>query len=250
MLFITVHCEGGTTEAIPVFDFSLAGRHASLAMTVVRSLFVFVLTWLLVFSLQAQEAPRFQDEVNALVAGDSAINKKKVILFTGSSSIRFWKDISTYFPKKNILNRGFGGSEMSDLIDYVDKLIVAYKPRQIFIYEGDNDIGYGKNPDDVLKQADQLLTLIRQKLSTKVQVVFISPKPSLARWQLKDKYVYFNRQLNAWTKQQKNVAYVDVWNPMLDSNGVVRKDLFIEDGLHMNKAGYDIWANVIGPYIK
>ena len=201
-------------------------------------------------SLSAQEPIRFQDEVNKLIAGDSAVSKKNIILFIGSSTIRFWKDLNTTFPDRNILNRGFGGSEMSDLIKYVDKLVVPYHPKKIFIYEGDNDIGYGKNPDDVLKQANQLLLLIREKLPKRTQVFFISPKPSIARWQLKDKYEYYNRELEKWTKQQKKVIFIDVWKPMLDTDGNVMKDLFIGDGLHMNSKGYEIWAKVIGPYIK
>ena len=201
-------------------------------------------------SLWAQEPLRFQDEVNKLVAGDSAVGKKNIILFIGSSTIRFWKDLNTTFPDRNILNRGFGGSEMSDLIKYVDRLIVPYHPKQIFIYEGDNDIGYGKNPDDVLKQANQLLLLIREKLPKRTQMFFISPKPSISRWQLKDKYEYYNQELEKWTMQQKKVIFIDVWKPMLDTDGNVMKDLFIGDGLHMNSKGYEIWARIIGPYIK
>ena len=127
---------------------------------------------------------------------------------------------------------------------------MRYNPKQIFIYEGDNDISAGKCPDEILKEADELLSLIRKKLSWKVEVVLISPKPSLVRWQLKDKYLDYNRKLKEWSKQQKNVTFIDVWTPMLDAEGNVMKDLFIEDGLHMNRNGYDIWARVIGEYIK
>ena len=198
----------------------------------------------------AQDSLRFQKEVDKLIAGDSTVNKKNLILFTGSSSIRFWPDLNIYFPKHNILNRGFGGSEMIDLINYVDKLILPYNPKQIFIYEGDNDINAGKNPDKILQEADRLLLLIRGKLSRKVQVVFISPKPSISREPRKDKYLAYNQKLRSWTKQKRNVVFIDVWTPMLDADGNVRKDLFLGDGLHMNKKGYDIWAKVIGPYIK
>jgi lysophospholipase L1-like esterase len=201
-------------------------------------------------SLKAQEASRFQAEVDNLIKGDSAINTKKIILFTGSSSIRVWTSLKTDFPKHNVLNRGFGGSEMADLVTFVDKLIVSYHPKQIFIYEGDNDIGAGKSPDQILAQAHQLLMLIREKLPKKTEVLFISPKPSLLRWHLKDKYVEYNRKLLTWTKQFKNVRYIDVWTPMLDAEGNVMKDLFVEDGLHMNAKGYEIWAKVIGGCIR
>jgi lysophospholipase L1-like esterase len=129
-------------------------------------------------------------------------------------------------------------------------LITHYKPKQIFIYEGDNDLASGKAPDEILKQADQLLDIIRKKLSKKVQVLFISPKPSLSRWSMHEKYEEYNKKLANWCSQQKNVIFIDVWTPMLDANGVVRKDLFIEDGLHMKAAGYRIWQQIIGSYLE
>ena len=211
---------------------------------------VFIIFLFLVRPVSAQDSLRFQAEVNELIAGDSAVNKKSVILFTGSSSIRFWETLKSDFPNHNVINCGFGGSEMTDLINYVDKLIVPYHPKQIFIYEGDNDIGGGKEPDEILKDADRLLVSIRKQMSRKVQVLFISPKPSILRWELKGRYEAYNQKLESWTKQQKKVTFIDVWTPMLDADGNVRKDLFIEDGLHMNKKGYDIWTKVIGPYLK
>jgi lysophospholipase L1-like esterase len=202
-----------------------------------------------VLSAYAQEARPFTKEVNELVASDAAIDKKKVILFTGSSSIRMWKDLKTYFPDHNVLNRGFGGSQMKDLLYFFDKLVVPYNPRMIFIYEGDNDLASKKSPDEIIATADSILTLIRSKVSKKVKVAFIAAKPSVARWQLKDRYIEFNSKLKTWTATKRNVLFVDVWTPMLDANGAVQKDLFIDDGLHMNKKGYDIWAKEVGKYM-
>ncbi len=200
--------------------------------------------------LQAQDPLRFQDDVNQLIASDSTLDKRNIVLFTGSSSIRFWASLAADFPKQNVVNRGFGGSEMSDLVYFADKLIVPYRPKQIFIYEGDNDIGNGKKPEEILSNASKLLALIREKLPRKTRVVFISPKPSILRWSLKDKYEAFNQELQAWTKQNKYVTYVDVWAPMLKADGTVRQDLFLEDGLHMNEKGYVIWTRVIARVIK
>jgi lysophospholipase L1-like esterase len=197
----------------------------------------------------AQDPLRFEKEVNDLVKGDSLVNRKKLILFTGSSSIRFYADLKKDFPKHNVLNRGFGGSEMSDLLYYTQPVILNYKPDRIFIYEGDNDINSGKSPEEILANADQLLSLLRSQLSPKVKIIFISAKPSVARWHLKSKYETFNRQLQAWTSTKKNVFYADVWTPMLESNGEVRADLFIEDNLHMNRKGYEIWKTVIEKYL-
>ena len=201
-------------------------------------------------NLYAQDPLRFEKEIATLKTTDSLVEKKKLILFTGSSSIRLWKDLKTSFLAYNIVNRGFGGSETSDLVYYFDQLILPYQPKKIFIYEGDNDINSGKTPERILSDMDQLMKLVRTKLSPSVKVFIISPKPSIARWALKDKYVVFNAQLKAWTRTQKRVKFIDVWTPALDHDGKVLSDIFVADNLHMNKKGYDIWVKVIGPYLR
>lgn len=205
--------------------------------------------WFIVFPILAQNSEKFDSEVRSLTSDDQYINKKNVVLFTGSSSVRMWTDINSYFPKHNIINRGFGGSQTADLIYYFDKLILPYSPKKIFIYEGDNDINAGKTAEQILEANDRLLELIRNKVSGTVQVYFITPKPSVARWSKKSAYERYNKMLLAWAKTQKKVTVVDVWTPMLDDKGVVFQDVFLDDNLHMNKKGYDIWAKVIAPYL-
>lgn len=203
-------------------------------------------------ALPAQEKHVFENEVKALVLRDSLItNRKDIILFTGSSSIRMWTDLEKDFADKNVLNRAFGGSTMRDLLYFVDQLIVPYNPKTIFIYEGDNDLGFANaTSQQILASADSLLTIIRAKLPSSVRIYFISPKPSIARWHLKDQYVQFNKDLQTWTNSKKNVYFIDVWSKMLDADGSLRKDLFIEDGLHMNRKGYDIWRDTLRKYVK
>lgn len=198
--------------------------------------------------LQGQDPLRFESEIKNLVAGDSTVNSRKLILFTGSSSIRFWRSLAADFPKENTLNRGFGGSEMTDLLYYAEPLILSYQPKMIFIYEGDNDLNSGKSAVEILHAAEKLLALIRTQLP-KTTVIFISAKPSLARWQLKDKYLNFNEQLKQWTEKQKRVKFADVWSALVDSEGNVLPDIFIEDGLHLNEKGYVLWADVIRKFI-
>ena len=172
-----------------------------------------------------------------------------VILFTGSSSVRFWKSLEEDFPSVNVLNRGFGGSHFSDLIYFSDQLILQYLPQKIFIYEGDNDIGAGKTVDSVLMDAQYLVKKIRRTLP-KSEIHLISPKPSVARWELKDKYLDFNSRLKKWCTHDPFLFYVDVWTPMVDDSGQVLIELFISDELHMNDKGYDIWEEVVRPYLS
>jgi lysophospholipase L1-like esterase len=201
------------------------------------------------FALLAQNPQRFQGEIDKYAQGAASVNNKKLALFTGSSSIRIWDDMAERFPGKNVLNRGFGGSSMSDLLYYTDELIFKYSPSKIFIYEGDNDIASGKTPEQILRDAKTILAQIREKLPKKVTVYFISAKPSVSRWNLKDKYVDFNKQLEDLTKTEANVDYIDVWTPMLQPSGEVMDDIFREDNLHMTSKGYDIWEKVFKKYL-
>lgn len=218
-------------------------------LDIMRKLLPFIFLQFVVISLVAQDPLRFEKEVNDLIASDSQISSKKLIVFTGSSSIRIWKELKDDFPKHNILNRGFGGSEMTDLLYYAGPLIINYKPTRVFLYEGDNDIAAGRSAEAVLATADKLLTELRAQLPAKVKIIFISAKPSVSRWHLKANYEEFNLQLKQWTNTKKNVFYADVWTPMLDGNGEVRNDLFLQDNLHMNRKGYDIWKKVIAKFL-
>lgn len=206
---------------------------------------------LIVFIVPAfgQDPLRFQKEVDSIVALNQSVKTSNLIIFTGSSSIRMWHNLKTSFPDYNIVNLGFGGSEMADLLYYVDKLIISFAPTQVFIYEGDNDISFGRTSEQILSTADSILSRVRRKLP-ETEVVFISPKPSIARWKLREQYEIFNKQLEAWAKRKKRVKYADVWSAMLDNQGNVRQDIFIEDGLHLNEKGYSIWTNVLAKYLS
>lgn len=199
-------------------------------------------------SVQAQDPLRFEKEIDSLIALKNSSNKKDVILFTGSSSIRLWKDLKSTFPDHNVLNLGFGGSEMADLLYYTRKLVLPFRPIQIFIYEGDNDISKGRSEEQIIGTADSVLIQIRRELP-QTQIVFISPKPSIARWHLKAQYESFNKVFKAWVDKQHNVLFADVWTPMVDAKGNVLQDLFIKDNLHLNSKGYKIWTNTLRKYL-
>lgn len=196
----------------------------------------------------AQDPLRFEKEVSDLVAADTAVNSKRLILFTGSSSIRMWHNLAESFPGKNVLNRGFGGSEMSDMLYYTPQLILKHKPALVFIYEGDNDIAAGRSTEQILAHADSLVKVIHAALP-KTKIVFISPKPSGARWHLKAQYEDFNSKLAQFTKSRKRVYFADVWLPMLDATGNLLPGLFLDDNLHMNEKGYVIWTKVLNQFL-
>jgi len=201
------------------------------------------------FSANAQNPNRFKDQVDQLYNKEYHFSpNKKLVVFAGSSSIRKWTDVPDYFPAFNVINNGFGGSQFSDLLQFYNQLILKQKPDVLFIYEGDNDIAANKKTGLIKREAKELYKQIRQDLP-ETKIIFISPKPSIARWNMKKKYEKLNRRLEGFCNRKANLEFADVWNPMLDDKGVVFQDIFIQDGLHMNKKGYDIWAKVIGKYL-
>ena len=200
-------------------------------------------------SAQVYNPKTFEKNIKAFDKRDLIENVQPgANLFVGSSSITNWKDIATYFPDAYVINRGFGGSRFVDLLYYADRVIMPYKPAKIFVYEGDNDIASGADTETLIKQAKEL----RKKIAVafpKVPVVFISVKPSVARWKLKDKYVEFNKALKKYTKKEKLTDFADVWTPMIDENGEVFKDVFLKDNLHMKPNGYQIWQKSLQPFV-
>jgi lysophospholipase L1-like esterase len=201
-------------------------------------------------TLRAQDPKRFQSEVDKIVARDSALHVDDLIVFAGSSSFRMWATLQQDFSDHHVINHGFGGSEMTDLLFYADELIIRNHPKQVFIYEGDNDLNQGKHYKDILHTAGKLVEVVRTKLPPTVEIVFVTAKPSPVRWHLEKKYRQFNRKLKRWTRKQDNVKMLDVWTPMLDENGKPQADLFIHDRLHMNAKGYALWTKIFRPYLK
>lgn len=202
--------------------------------------------------IYAQEpAQRWENEVQAYEKQDIQNPPEEgMILFTGSSSIRMWHDIADYFPEAEVLNRGFGGSQFSDLIYYADRLIYPYKPSKIFIYEGDNDIAAGKSNDEILADAAQLRNMIAKALPG-VPVIFISPKPSLTprRKHLRSQYEALNERLRKYAERTPRTEFGDVWTEMLDDDGKVFDHIFLSDSLHMKPEGYKIWQEVLSPFV-
>lgn len=149
-------------------------------------------------SILAQE-PRFRKDIDVFLRQDSVTGQAKgQLLFVGSSSFTFWKDIKDYFPDYPILNRGFGGSALPDLIRYANEIIIPYQPKQIIIYCGENDMADSATvtPKMVRNRFRSLMKIIRSALG-KLPVAFISIKPSPSRWKLEEKFVKANKLIKS-----------------------------------------------------
>lgn len=210
-----------------------------------------LLVFLLCFGFSnAQLAPFHADIQNFKTQDSLHFPPKHAILFVGSSSFTKWVDMQKYFPGYTIINRGFGGSTFPDAIRYADEIIFPYEPRQVVIYEGDNDLASSDKitPDSVLNRFEKFFTLIRENLP-KTSIAFISIKPSPSREKLMPQMQEANLLIKNFLKDKKHAAFIDVYHSMLNKDGTPNKSIFIEDELHMNAKGYAIWQKIIKPYL-
>ena len=200
--------------------------------------------------LQQKRKNPWEKEFAAFDKEDSLVGKREnVVLFTGSSSVRMWKNINKDLNDNDILNRGFGGSTYADLDRDIERIVFRYSPRKVFIYSGDNDLNGNKSPEEVFTEFRGVYGKIKRRLpNTKIYI--ISTKPSISRAHLLPKYRAFNQYVENFLEHQKDAAYIDVFTPMLDSAGAPKQDLFLGDNLHLNKKGYALWTKIIKPYLQ
>ena len=215
-----------------------------------RKILVILLLSLSINSIIAQDAPAFWNEIVAYKKMDSAQPPpKNAILFVGSSSFRMWKDVADYFPGYTIINRGVGGSSLPDIVRYSYDIILPYQPKQVVVYCGDNDMASGKvKADEVLLRFQTLYGIIRQNLPD-TYIHFVAMKPSPSRSNVMAEVAKGNEQIKAFLEKEKRAGFIDVYHAMLGADGKPKKEIFLEDDLHMNAAGYAIWQKIMLPYL-
>jgi Lysophospholipase L1 and related esterases len=199
------------------------------------------------------KAQPFKKEIEDFKKQDSIkMPPKNAILFTGSSSFRLWSDVQEQFPGYTIINRGFGGSTIPDVIRYANDIIFPYKPKQVVIYCGDNDLAARDKTitgDSVANRFITLFNLIRSKLP-KTSIVYVAIKPSPSRAHLMPQAEEANNKIKAFLATKKRTGFVDIYSRMLNPDGTPVQALFKEDNLHMNAQGYAIWKDAILPYLS
>lgn len=197
---------------------------------------------------QAPAADRWAAEIARFDAADKQTPPPKdAVLFVGSSSIRLW-DLKKAFPDVATINRGFGGSQMSDAARHAQRLINVYQPRLIVLYEGDNDLNAKKTPEQVAADFDALLKTVRAELP-RAPLLVIGCKPSPSRWALIEQQRTLNRLLAERCTKDGHAQLLDWEKSLLGENGQPRADLYRADRLHLNDDGYKIWNDLLQPHL-
>lgn len=216
-----------------------------------KILSVFLLLAFTFFFSQEQKPMFWQDIQNFKKADQENTPPKDAILLIGSSSFTKWTDVATYFPDKTVINRGFGGSRLTDLNYYAEDLLNPYQPKQIIIYCGENDFAdnHKLKAKEVVKRFKTFYAKIREKFPT-IEVDYISIKYSPSREKLWPQMKKANKRIACFMKKEPNAEFIDITKVMQDANGNVRKDLFVSDMLHITPEGYRLWTTVMNPYMK
>lgn len=186
---------------------------------------------------------QFTEEVNQHIKNIQRLDVSSPVVFYGSSSFRLWNSLSDDFPDQSILNLGFGGSSIVACNYFFEQLIPPSKPSSLVFYAGDNDIGNGANSNDIARRFNTFLQLCDQFVP-QTPVTFVSIKPSIERQHLVPTIQQANEKVKGLISARPNTYYLDVHSAMLNEDGSVKTEIFEEDQLHLNQAGYDIWREV------
>jgi len=175
---------------------------------------------------------------------------QNAIVFIGASSIVRW-NLKESFPElgAQAINRGFGGSLAADSTRYADRIVIPYKPRMVVFYAGDNDVEANHTPQQI---ADDFTAFERKVHAAlpQTQIVFISIKPSIRRFPWIEQIKGANALVKQYCAAHPHLTFVDIVPQMLGPDGKPRKELLVEDGLHMTPAGYKIWNDALRPILQ
>lgn len=193
----------------------------------------------------------FINDVNKFIEQDRLnAPPQNAILFIGSSSFTMWYDLQEQFPDYIIINRAFGGSTLEDQIRYVNDIVFPHSPKQIVIYCGENDFASSDTitVDIVTDRFITLFNLITARVPN-VNIAYVSMKPSPSRWHLANRFMAGNNNIKEFLESKTNASFISIWEPMLNKMGTPENSIFLEDMLHMNKNGYEIWKKEIQPHL-
>ena len=192
---------------------------------------------------------KWESEIAAFEASDKIHPPpREGILFVGSSIIRLWTSLASDFPEHKVINRGFGGSEIADATHFADRIVIPYAPKQVFLRAGGNDIHAGRSPEQVFEDFKEFVERIHRRLPD-TEIVYMSVFPAPARWSENDRYRKLNRLVRQFADERSRVSYVETQDMTITADGQPRRELFVEDQLHLNADGYRLLAERVRPHL-
>lgn len=187
----------------------------------------------------------YEEEVKQLERAHRLDLENPGVIFYGSSSIRLWNSLEDDFDYMKVTNLGFGGATLAACVWFFERIMTDYKPKALVVYAGDNDLGDGRNPEEIFIFFQQLMVKVNQRFGI-LPCYFISLKPSITRWQMADQFRYTNNLIESEIiKLNSHWKFIDVFKKMLNKDGQPNPALYDHDGLHLSEKGYRLWASTV-----
>ena len=192
----------------------------------------------------------FEPEIRAFEALDRAhAPPRGAALFVGSSSFRLWTTLGQDFAPHAVINRGFGGSTIRNIVDFGRRIVLPYAPARIVLFAGSNDIHAGASAAAVVDDFKRFVAGVHEVLPA-TRIAFVSVTTSPSRFAEIATVRDVNRRVQELVAANPRLTYIDVFSVMLDAEGKPRADLYLDDRLHPNRAGYERWIPRIEPFLR
>lgn len=242
ILFAIIGCSSSVSDLEKKIKAQADKNNVEMSYTEIKKTAIYLDAW--------SKEDFYQEAINEFKEADkTSALPKDLILFTGSSSIRFWESLKSDMAPHTILNRGFGGAHIAHVNYHFSEIVKPYKPRAIVFFCGTNDLAALKSPSETFGDFDRFYSMVKKELPG-TKLIVIGVKPTIAREYLINEEKEFNNLINNLATQEELLTYVSVWDSMLTAEGKPDPSLFVEDGLHINAKGYEIWTRLVRPELE
>lgn len=173
---------------------------------------------------------------------------ENAIVFVGSSSIRLWNGLIDAMAPIPVIQQGFGGAKLHDLVYYADRLVNIYQPKAVVVFAGSNDITPGavKSPEQILKRYQQFVAKVRATHS-ELPIYYIAITPTPKRWEVWPDAQAANAVLQEYSERTAGLFYIDTGPSLMDSTGMPDLENYSFDKGHLSDKGYSVWTSIVRP---
>jgi lysophospholipase L1-like esterase len=182
-------------------------------------------------------------EANATLPPPAAGENR--VVFYGDSITEGWGRGGAFFPGKPYVNRGIGGQTTPQMLVRFRQDVVALRPKVVVILAGTNDIAGNTGPSTSEMIEDNLASMAEIASANGIRAVLASILPAFDYpWRPGLQPAPTIAAVNEWMKEYARahkLVYLDYYAAMVDERRGLRAE-YGTDGVHPNKAGYDVMA--------
>ena len=194
--------------------------------------------------IQAQDWPNLNKYQNQNTLLGSPIAGQNRIVFMGDSITEFWAFTSPeFFAGKPYIDRGISGQTTPQMLIRFRADVIALKPTVVLIMAGVNDIAENTGPSTLEMITDNIFSMAELAKANHIKLILCSVLPAYDfPWkpglEPAEKIVSLNKSIKEYADAHK-IMYLDYYSAMVNEQKGL-KAIYSEDGVHPNKAGYEV----------